>query len=585
MLMMDTTRITFGMIVLNGVPFILYNLRALYPYAHQIIIVEGATPSARSIATPGGHSIDSTIQIIKEFQATEDTEHKVTLITAEDEGHVNGFWPGEKDEMSQAYAKRATGNYLWQIDTDEFYMPFDMDKIIGMLRSDPTISAVSFRVLTFWGGLKYRTDGFYLQRGAHNFHRLFAWGPGYIYHTHRPPTVLDENGIDLRSKRHLTASVMARHGIYLYHYELLLPKQVREKCDYYKNADWTDMGRDLDKWMHNSYFTLSFPFRVHMVYKSLSWLERYTGNHPPQVVEMVHDVLQGSFVGVELRPVEDIENLMKSFSYTIGRGFLKALVPVYKLLLGLKDALKKCIKGTELWCYFRKHINYLRGGLVPVHIKKVTPRWLNAWKANTIPQAQLQVVNQELHDMYEGRVGKHFLVLAEAIKQTGREQGKIVEVGCSSGYYYEILKHLLKCNINYLGIDYSEAMIAEAKRRYQDAIFKVGDATCLPLKNDSCDILISGGVLLHVLDWKKAIAESVRVSKKWVIFHRTPITNGTTQYFKKKAYGVPCLEVHFGNEEFSTICKDFGLVLRGEWIISGNNEGAMITYLYEKNEI
>ena len=226
-----------------------------------------------------------------------------------------------------------------------------------------------------------------------------------------------------------------------------------------------------------------------------------------------------------------------------------------------------------------------KGGLVPVHIKKVTPRWLNAWKANTIPQAQLQVVNQELHDMYEGRVGKHFLVLAEAIKQTGREQGKIVEVGCSSGYYYEILKHLLKCNINYLGIDYSEAMIAEAKRRYQDAIFKVGDATCLPLKNDSCDILISGCVLLHVLDWKKAIAESVRVSKKWVIFHRTPITNGTTQYFKKKAYGVPCLEVHFGNEEFSTICKDFGLVLRGKWTISGNNEGAMITYLYEKNEI
>src|SRR3546814_12365174 len=30
-------RITFGMIVLNGEPFLRYNLRSLYPYAHQII--------------------------------------------------------------------------------------------------------------------------------------------------------------------------------------------------------------------------------------------------------------------------------------------------------------------------------------------------------------------------------------------------------------------------------------------------------------------------------------------------------------------------------------------------------------------
>lgn len=35
-------RITFGMIVLNGEPFTRYNLRALYPFAHEIIVVEGA---------------------------------------------------------------------------------------------------------------------------------------------------------------------------------------------------------------------------------------------------------------------------------------------------------------------------------------------------------------------------------------------------------------------------------------------------------------------------------------------------------------------------------------------------------------
>jgi len=41
------SRITFGMIVLNGEPCVLYNLRALYPFAHEIIVVEGAAPGKR----------------------------------------------------------------------------------------------------------------------------------------------------------------------------------------------------------------------------------------------------------------------------------------------------------------------------------------------------------------------------------------------------------------------------------------------------------------------------------------------------------------------------------------------------------
>ena len=36
-------RVTFGIIVLNGEPFTRYCLRSLYPFAHQIIVVEGGT--------------------------------------------------------------------------------------------------------------------------------------------------------------------------------------------------------------------------------------------------------------------------------------------------------------------------------------------------------------------------------------------------------------------------------------------------------------------------------------------------------------------------------------------------------------
>src|SRR3546814_12516086 len=98
------------MIVLNGEPFLRYNLRSLYPYAHQIIVAECAAPCARNIATPQGHSRDGTLEVLRRFKQEEDPEDKVVIVTAEDEGHPDGFWPGEKDEQSRAYPKRATGN-------------------------------------------------------------------------------------------------------------------------------------------------------------------------------------------------------------------------------------------------------------------------------------------------------------------------------------------------------------------------------------------------------------------------------------------------------------------------------------------
>src|SRR5262245_44599038 len=164
--MQVTPRVSFGMIVLNGEPFLRYNLRALYPFAHQIIVVEGACRGAESLATEDGHSTDQTLQILEDFKKNEDPLNKLTIVTR------NGFW-SEKDEQSAAYAKIATGDYLWQIDVDEFYQPQDMETILSCLSSDPTITAVSFKQITFWGGFEYFVDGWYLRRGADIYRRLF----------------------------------------------------------------------------------------------------------------------------------------------------------------------------------------------------------------------------------------------------------------------------------------------------------------------------------------------------------------------------------------------------------------------------
>ena len=318
-------KFTFGIIVLNGLPFIKYNLEALYPHAHQIIVVEGAAPGAKNIARSDGHSRDGTLEFLREYKASHDPENKVTIVTAEDEGHPDGVWPGEKDEMSQAYARRATGDYLWQVDADEFYLDEDIKKIGQMLNNEKW-DAVTFPQLTFWGDEHTLVDSLYLRAGARFYHRLFKWKPGYSYQTHRPPTVLDETGADLRSKKHLTGPMLEGHGIYLYHYSLLLPKQVQEKCDYYANAQWAKRHKAVD-WAETCYDKLHNPFRVHNVYDYLSWLDEYKGARPKVIQKMMQDLSKSG--DYKLRKMDDVTTLLSRPSYRIKKTGLKIFAPVY----------------------------------------------------------------------------------------------------------------------------------------------------------------------------------------------------------------------------------------------------------------
>lgn len=320
-------KITFGMIVLNGEPFIKYNLRALYPFAHQIIVVEGANIHSTHCATADGHSLDETLRILKEFKDFEDPKNKVVIVTAEDEGHPNGFWPGEKDEQSQAYSRRATGNWLWQIDVDEFYMEADVRSIIKMLEEDPTISTVSFLELPFWGSFDYRCDGILLRIVYSEVHRLFKWEPGYKYVTHRPPSVVNDTGVDLRRINWVRAGDLKKRGIYMYHYYKIFPGQVSSKMIYYANRVEAYKEAKIPIIKGKEYFDRQFlkltnPFRIHMYNKWPSWLEKFDGNHPVQIQALRNDMAMG-IINVSTRNMEDADVLVKSIRYRIGILFWK----------------------------------------------------------------------------------------------------------------------------------------------------------------------------------------------------------------------------------------------------------------------
>jgi len=315
-------KITFGIIVLNGEPFTRYCLRSIYPFAYEIIVVEGGHEDTKSVCTPTGHSIDTTFETLYKFKQEEDHENKLTIITR------NGFWP-KKDELgndrtlqSRAYAERASGNYLWQIDIDEFYREEDMFNIIKRLKENPSITAVTFPTRNFWGDIIYKIDGWKLRRGSIYYHRLFKWGKGYKYVTHEPPTVYNEKGIDLRRINWIKGKKLMKKGIYMYHYSHLFPWQVKQKTMIYKDEK-PDSCSDILKWAENNYFKVTNPFNIERHYWLPSWLEYYWGSHPAEVINMMRDIKSGQ-VNIELRDNHDVEEILGEKYYALKTFMMKA---------------------------------------------------------------------------------------------------------------------------------------------------------------------------------------------------------------------------------------------------------------------
>jgi SAM-dependent methyltransferase len=215
----------------------------------------------------------------------------------------------------------------------------------------------------------------------------------------------------------------------------------------------------------------------------------------------------------------------------------------------------------------------------------ISPAMTSAWQSPEIPARQRALVEQELNGMYHGNPPLVYRVLADSLKPFVQPGARVLEVGCASGYYLEVLEYMMGRQIAYTGVDYSEAMIALAKECYPRAAFFVADGACLPFGENHFEVVVSSSVLLHVTDYAQHVTEAARVASRLVIVHRTPICkNHPTQHFKKRAYGVETLELRFSEQELLTLCDTLGLSLvkRHEYDAHPERDEYEVTYVFRK---
>jgi SAM-dependent methyltransferase len=187
----------------------------------------------------------------------------------------------------------------------------------------------------------------------------------------------------------------------------------------------------------------------------------------------------------------------------------------------------------------------------------------HGWQAPGTARRQLDAFAPILHEMREGKLREDFAALVEAIHLTHMDDPLVVEVGCGSAWNREVLGRFSNATVRYVGLDYGVEMLKTAHAMYPGVIALVGDATELPFRNGSIDILVSGTLLMHLMSYQKAVEESRRVSRRWCIFHTVPLlqTRETT-VLRKDAYGQPTLEIIFNNAELHAIFTANGLRVR-----------------------
>ena len=206
-------------------------------------------------------------------------------------------------------------------------------------------------------------------------------------------------------------------------------------------------------------------------------------------------------------------------------------------------------------------------------------RLRNSWKDNDLPLRQRELVEQQLNSFRSGSYIDVYDVFVQSLRALPelRNNPSLLEVGCSSGFYSEVLE-IASLPVKYTGCDYSEAFIQMAKEKYPSLSFSIEDATDLHYSDSSFDVVVSGCCLLHIPEYKKAVEETVRVARNYAIFHRTPVVWGQPeQWYRKRAYGVETVEIHFNEPEFLALLDKTGLELIATYTLSEEHSDASCT--------
>jgi len=237
---------------------------------------------------------------------------------------------------------------------------------------------------------------------------------------------------------------------------------------------------------------------------------------------------------------ESVKNfllLLEETKSTIGWELLKILSVPY-----LYQAFEKLIDSSvEPMHQYKGLLNNLKDQMSSINQSEFNSLFSSIpyVEENEKTQSLLEVTGSHYGHLFSGFSDLNFFKEAKRLLEVRLMRNEIyinslnelsiLDAGSGGGRYAVAWK--LAGAKKVVGLDISENGIADAKSRIikagiEDIEFTFGNVLDIPFEDNSFDIVFSNGVLHHTVDWKKGIAELLRVLKKggfgWLYLIESP---------------------------------------------------------------
>ena len=164
-------------------------------------------------------------------------------------------WWGGKVEMVSKALQNCDDGVVLQVDADEVWQTWQLERIYSMLIDQPPATAARFGCRYWVGPRKILTNTTGWARGELEWLRAWRWGPGVKFDRHEPPIV---NGFN----RCVSIESTKEMGLEFDHFAYVTEQQIAMKQDYYGYAGLVDAWHRLQATPGPVNLQEFFPFAI-----------------------------------------------------------------------------------------------------------------------------------------------------------------------------------------------------------------------------------------------------------------------------------------------------------------------------------